>query len=162
MGASGEVDEIEECARRDYSRLVGIVAAACGSTSVAEEAVQAAFVKAIERTRRGHAIDRVPAWVVTVAINETRSRWRRRRIEQDGLAKLDGRIPHDSDDRALLLDLDAALRSLPIRQQQVIVLHYLLGLDVAATAAVLDVSPGTVKKALFRARARLATDLEER
>jgi RNA polymerase sigma factor (sigma-70 family) len=162
MGDSKEVDEIEECARREYPRLVGIVAAACGSTSLAEEAVQTAFVKAIERARRGHVIDRVPAWVVKVAINETRSKWRRHRVEQKGLAELNGRIAQDDADRAALVDLDAALRSLPTRQQQAVVLHYLLGLDVVATAEVLNVSAGTVKKAMSRARARLATELEER
>lgn len=162
MGASGEVDEIEECARRDYPRLVGIVAATCGSTSVAEEAVQTAFVKAIERTRRGHAIDRVPAWIVAVAINETRSRWRRQTVERQKLAQLNGRLPHDGVDAATLMDLDAALAGLPTRQQQAVVLHYLLGLDIASIAEVLGVGAGTVKKAMSRARAQLALALEER
>lgn len=157
-----DAGEIEECARRDYSRLVGIVAAACGSTSLAEEAVQTAFVKAIERTRRGHALERVPAWVVTVAINETRSRWRRGRVERESLARLDGRVPHDDVDRDALIALDGAVRRLPLRQQQAVVLHYLMGLDVKSIAAMLEVGEGTVKKALSRARERLAEELEER
>jgi DNA-directed RNA polymerase specialized sigma24 family protein len=41
-------------------------------------------------------------------------------------------------------------------------LHYLLDLDVATTAAVLEVSPGTVKTALSRAREKLAAALRER
>ena len=157
-----DVGEIEECAKRDYSRLVGIVGAACGSTSLAEEAVQTAFVKAIERVRRGHDIERVPAWIVTVAINETRSRWRRRRTEDATLGRLDGRARPDDTDHAALLDLDAALRELPVRQQQAMVLHYLLGLDIASIAATLGVGEGTVKKAMARARERLAAALEER
>jgi DNA-directed RNA polymerase specialized sigma24 family protein len=40
-----------------------------------------------------------------------------------------------------------------------VVLHYLLGLDVQATARVLNISEGTVKTGLFRARAALAARL---
>lgn len=157
-----DVGEIEECARREYPRLVGIVAAACGSASAAEEAVQTAFVKAIEQTKRGRDIERLPAWITAVAINETRSRWRRRTIEVQKLAELNGRIPRDESEREELIDLDAALRALPLRQQQTVVLHYLLGLDVASIAEVLGIGAGTVKKAMSRGRAHLAEALEER
>ena len=62
MTTSGEV---EECVRSDFRRLVGIVAVASGSTAVAEDAVQLAFVKAFERVERGRSIDNLPAWVVS-------------------------------------------------------------------------------------------------
>jgi RNA polymerase sigma factor (sigma-70 family) len=156
-----DVGEIEECARSGYSRLVGMVGAACGSTSIAEEAVQTAFVKAIEQANRGRTIDNVAAWIVAVALNETRSRWRRRRVETEKLAQLNGHVPRGEVDREALIDLDAALRGLPTRQQQTVVLHYLFGLDVASIADVLGVSAGTVKKAMSRARERLADVLEE-
>lgn len=157
-----DVGEIEECTRGDYPRLVGIIAAACGSAAIAEEAVQTAFVKAIERSRRGQRIERVPAWIVAVALNETRSRWRRRDVERRKLAELNGHVPRDGIDRDALIDLDAAVQDLPLRQQQAVVLHYLVGLDVAATADVLGVGVGTVKKAMARARTTLADALEER
>lgn len=157
-------EEIEEVARTDFTRLVGIVGAACGSTALAEEAVQTAFVKAIERSRRGHRIDLVPAWIVAVAVNETRSRWRRHEAERRSLARLDGEARR-ADGRpgtAALVDLDRAIQQLPTRQKQAVVLHYLLGLEVAAIAEVLDVSAGTIKKAMSRAREQLAAALEER
>ncbi|MBK5222132.1 MAG: RNA polymerase sigma factor [Acidimicrobiia bacterium] len=162
MADSGEIDE---CACRDFARLVGIVAAACGSTPLAEDAVQVAFVRAIERTRRGATIERLPAWIVAVAINETRSRWRRIATERRSVAALNGQrggTDTDAVDTAALVDLDAAMRQLPLRQQQTVVLHYLLGLDVASVAEVLGVSVGTVKKAMSRARQQLAATLEER
>ena len=40
-----------------------------------------------------------------------------------------------------------------------VVLHYLLGYDVAAIAAVAGISTGAVKNALFHARASLAEQL---
>ena len=158
MTTSGEV---EECVRSEFRRLVGVVAVAAGSTAVAEDAVQLAFVKAFERVERGRSIDNLPAWVVRVAINETRSRWRRVAAERWALAKLNGHA-EASENTDELLDLGEAIRILPARQQQTVVLHYLMGLDVATTATILGVGAGTVKKALSRARDRLGEALEER
>ena len=45
---------------------------------------------------------------------------------------------------------------LPPRQAQVVALHYLFDLSVDDVAATLEVSPGTVKVHLSRARASLA------
>jgi RNA polymerase sigma-70 factor, ECF subfamily len=55
-----------------------------------------------------------------------------------------------------LIDLRLALRELPTRQGEVVVLHYLLDLPVREVAEWLGLSPGGVKHALFRARQSLA------
>lgn len=157
MSAAGEV---EDCVRTEFRRLVGIVAVACGSTTIAEDSVQVAFVKAFERADRGQRIENVTAWIVRVAINESRSRWRRIAAERRAVTKLNGHAP-PSPDAEQLIDLGVAVRALPRRQQQAVVLHYLVGLDVAATATTLGVGEGTVKKALSRAREHLGAALEE-
>jgi RNA polymerase sigma-70 factor, ECF subfamily len=155
--------EVEACVRSDFRRIVGIVTVACGSPTVAEDAVQVAFVRALERTERGRQTDNLPAWVVRVAINETRSRWRRVAAERRALGRLNGQVARDDrPNQDELVDLSDAVRRLPLRQQQAVVLHYLLGLDVAETARVLGVGAGTVKKALSRAREHLGRALEER
>jgi RNA polymerase sigma factor (sigma-70 family) len=53
------------------------------------------------------------------------------------------------------LDVHAAVRRLPARQQEAVVLHYLLDLSVADTAAAMGCDQGTVKTHLSRARAAL-------
>jgi RNA polymerase sigma-70 factor (ECF subfamily) len=55
-----------------------------------------------------------------------------------------------------------AVRRLPRRQAQVVALHYVDDLGVAATAEVLGVSVGAVKQYLFRARQVLARELGAR
>src|SRR5438552_18972923 len=53
------------------------------------------------------------------------------------------------------LDVMSALRTLPPDQQAVLVLVDMLGYSVADAAAVLGISPGTVKSRCARGRARL-------
>jgi RNA polymerase sigma-70 factor (ECF subfamily) len=58
-----------------------------------------------------------------------------------------------------LLDLNDALRALPLGQRQVIVLHHLVGLRVDEVARELRLSTGTVKSRLVRGRRALAGSL---
>ena len=53
----------------------------------------------------------------------------------------------------------AAVRGLPKRQAQVAALRYLYQLDVADIARTLEITEGSVKQHLSRARARLVRDL---
>jgi RNA polymerase sigma factor (sigma-70 family) len=63
-----------------------------------------------------------------------------------------------SEDRRQVL---AALARLPRRRREVLVLRYYLCLSEAEIAAVLGISPGTVKSTAARALAALARDLGE-
>jgi RNA polymerase sigma-70 factor (ECF subfamily) len=58
------------------------------------------------------------------------------------------------------LAVAAALATLPRRQRQVVVLHYLLDLPVGEVARQLAVPVGTVKSRLARARSALAAQLD--
>ena len=55
----------------------------------------------------------------------------------------------------------AAVRSLPRRQAQVVALFYLEDRAIADVAAILDMSPGTVKRHLHDGRRKLARRLQE-
>jgi RNA polymerase sigma-70 factor, ECF subfamily len=57
------------------------------------------------------------------------------------------------------VDLAAGLRTLPMGQRQVIVLHYLVGLPVDEIARQLRLPSGTVKSRLTRGRKNLARRL---
>jgi RNA polymerase sigma factor (sigma-70 family) len=148
---------LERVVRDDYTRLVRAVALACGSVPVAEDAVQEAFARAWDRARRGERFARPAAWVVTVALNITRSghrrAWRLSALAEDRPAPIAGRA---AEDQIVLRD---AIGELPRRQREVIVLHYFLDHDVATIAALLDRSEGAVKNALFHGRAALAKAL---
>lgn len=156
----GSVDEVEACARLEYERLVRVVAVATGSVPAAEDAVQEAFARAWERASRGVEFTHLAGWVVTVALNLARSGRRRGRAE--ARARIRETFDLVAPDVDALLDLDRAVRALPGRQREAVVLHYLLDLDVATVADLLQVSTGTVKTALSRAREKLLIALTDR
>jgi RNA polymerase sigma-70 factor (ECF subfamily) len=142
----------------EYPQLVAAVAMASGSRAAAEDAVCEALSRAWERSEHGEMIESLGAWVTTVAMNLTRSRWRRILAERRARARMDpprGELP----DAEAALDLRRALAGLPRRQREAIVLHYYLGHEVNEVARVLDVTAGTVKTNLHRARKALAREL---
>jgi RNA polymerase sigma-70 factor, ECF subfamily len=156
----GVVDDVELCVRLEYERLVRVVAVATGSVPAAQDAVQEAFARALERAARGGEFTHLAGWIVTVALNVARSGRRRARVE--ARAGHRSSPPDDRVDVEMLVDLDRAVRALPQRQRETVVLYYLLDLDVSTVAELLGVSPGTVKTALARARDKLAVALTDR
>ena len=67
-------------------------------------------------------------------------------------------VPAASAEAVALLE---ALRTLPMRQRQAIVLHHLVDLSVEEVAATLGTRPGTVKSLLARGRRALANRLSD-
>jgi len=158
----GPTGAVAELVRDEYPRLVRAVALACGSLPEAEDAVQEALARAWDRAGKGQELDHLAGWVVTVALNLTRSGHRRLVRHRRAVTELGRRAEHDRPaEQPSDLDLRAAVESLPRRQREAVVLHYYLGFDVASIAATLGVSGGTIKTALFRARAALAAALGE-
>jgi RNA polymerase sigma-70 factor (ECF subfamily) len=152
-------ERLRELYDASYRRLVGQLTAFTGSRTEAEDVVQEAFVRALTHLRAFDAADRPEAWLLTVAVNVARSRWRRAKRFAGLLPDL---VPDDhpelGPDRVALLD---ALRSLPAAQREAIALHHLADLSVEQTAELLDVPVGTVKARLSRGRAALSVLLSD-
>ena len=122
--------------------------------------MQEALVRAWMRSERGDPIGSLPAWVAAVALNQTRSGWRRTMAERRARRRMPGRttsiagVPSEEH-----LDVTKALETLPRRQREVAVLRYLLEMSTAEVAAALGITEGTVKSSLARARAHLVEAL---
>ena len=93
------------------------------------------------------------AWVTTTAMNAARRALRRRPAASFA-------APAQADPDASL-DLWHGIRALPVRQQEAVVLYYVLDLPVADVAVTMGCEEGTVKAHLARARAALRVALEE-
>jgi RNA polymerase sigma-70 factor (sigma-E family) len=132
-------------ARRDAVRRTAYLL--CGDWHRADDHAQAAFVALHRHWRRIRDRSALDAWMrrtlVRSVVDESRRPWRRERATEQvaPLSSVDG--PADGvATRHVLVD---GLRVVPPRQRAVLVLRYLEGLDVAATAEVLGCSTGTVK-----------------
>ncbi len=142
----------------EYRRVVGSVALITGDRGSAEDAVNDALVAAWDR--REQPIDRLGAWITVAASNNARSLQRRRSAERRAVDRLDRQVSDETAEPALFDDaLVRAMETLSPREREVAVLHYVLDLSVDDTAAELDVTSGTVKTLLSRARTRLADAL---
>jgi len=131
-----------------------------GSLAESQDLVQEAFCRALAQWDRIVTYDDPAAWVRRVAWNLAVSRWRSiRRLRELAPRLVDPpTIPEPSPDRVVLA---AALRRLPRRQRQSVVLHYLTDMPVADVARLIGTSEGTVKSWLHRARASLAAHLSD-
>ena len=148
---------ITEFVQRDYPRLVNAVALVTGSYPEAEDLVQEALARAWSRIDRGLTIDSLPNWVAAVALNLSRSRWRRLVVERRALERMDVTPAAPPDD--VQADVARALATLPRRQREVSVLRYLMAMPTREVAEVLGISEGTVKNSLSKARDALAIQL---
>jgi len=140
------------------SRWAGLVRLAFGLTGdrwLAEDMAQTALARAYVAWRRVSQADDPDAYLRRILVNASHRRFRRRRVaEQPGdppETPVEGPADLVGERTALL----AALRQLPPRQREVIVLRYWADLTDAQIAATLGCSPGTVRGQLSRALAKL-------
>jgi len=150
-------DRVREFAEVEYDRLVRALTLFCGSIEVAEDAVQDALCAAIDGASAPNEVDSMARWVTAVAFNRARRSYRRRGAEQrcrEALAPV-GADGGDGGLSSEAVDVRAAVVALPVRQRQVVVLHYYLGWKVAMIAGSLSISESATKNALHKGRASL-------
>jgi len=150
-------DEFVALYQRERVLLCRAVSATLGDAALGAEAVDEAFARAYARWSEVRSYRRPAAWIYRVAINWATSwhrKWSRRPTRP--VEELD--TPHED----VVADLDALaqLRRLTLDQRRTLVLRYVLDLSVDEVAAVLDVSPGTVKSRCHRALARITEATE--
>lgn len=148
-------DRVRAVFEASYRRLVGQLYGVCGDLTEAEEVVAEAFARAVQHQRSFVQLDNPEAWLRTVAVNVSRTRWRRRASVR---GRDEVRHPVLDDDRLVLM---AALRKLPAAQREAIALHYLADLPIHEVAAATGSPVGTVKARLSRGRAALAVLLAD-
>ena len=150
--------------REHHLELVRLALVMVGDLETAEDVVQDAF----ERLYHGWNGLREPSSALAYArssvINGCRSVMRRSAVARKHAPELAGTSGTPTagvgsdDDHA---DLAVALRLLPRRQREVLVLRYYLDLDVAEIAGILRIAPSAVRSTCTRGLARLARALRE-
>ena len=159
--ASGE-SAFQEFYQANYWKIASIVAAVLGSTAEAEDVAQEAFARALARWPGLASYDLPEAWVRRVAMHLAIDSIRRARRAARLAEKLAATQHHpvaDPLDPLPSTRLTSALLRVPLRQREVLVLHYLADLPVEVIARDRGLSPGTVKTRLAAGRRRLEHEL---
>lgn len=125
--------------------------AVLGDRAEAEDCAQDALARALDRWERIDPAAAAP-WVARVATNRAIDRWRRR--ERRVASRAAATAP-DLHAAALRADLVRALRALPSRQREAVVLRHLCDLPERDVAVLMGCSTGTVKSTTARGLDRL-------
>lgn len=133
-----------------------------GSRDDAQDLAQEVLVRAFERWSTVGTYLSPEAWARRVLVNLVYSRTRRRRSEAIGLLRLrpTGAVRDGTELSDAAEAFWAAVRTLPPRQAQAVVLHYGADLPAVEVAQILELDPGTVRAHLHAARTRLSAALQ--
>ncbi len=145
----------DEFYRREVGSLRTLAAGLTGSREIGGELAHEAMLRAYRDWGRVGSLDRPGAWVRRVLLNLATDTHRRRVRELHALERLPAAGSSAAAD-PVDDDFWTALRALPDLQRNAAVLFYVDDLSVDRIAGVLEVSSGTIKKALFNARKKLA------
>ena len=161
----GDLD-LADLHRAHYADLVRLAALLLDDVASCEDVVQEAFVALARNQATLRDPRRAPAYLRSAVLNGARSGLRRRGTRRRHLASVAAPEPTPSaeskvisaDENRRVLE---ALRQLPDRQRDVLVLRYDLDLSEAEIAETLGIGRGSVKTHAHRGLARLADLLEE-
>jgi RNA polymerase sigma-70 factor (sigma-E family) len=164
VAASEATSALEALFRTEQRSLVRLATLLLGDRGAAEEVVQDAFVQLHLSWRRVREPDRAAAWLRSAVLNGARSQLRRRAVRRrhrevamgDATAADTGALAGEEQARVM-----AALRQLPVRQREALVLRYYVDLSEAEIAVAMGVSTGSVKTHAHRGLAAMAELLGE-
>lgn len=153
--------EAEKAARQAYGRLVAYLAARTRDIAAAEEALAAAFLRALEVWPVRGVPDRPEAWLLVIARNRLKDAWRRARVRSEAEATVEllmqernANEPVFPDDRLKLMfvcthpAIDETIRT-PLMLQTV------LGLSAERIASSFLVKPSAMGQRLSRAKTKI-------
>jgi len=155
---------VTELYSEHYRALVRLAAMLVRDTQTAEEVVQDAFVAMHGGWQRLRDTEKALAYLRQAVVNRSRSVLRHRTVVDKNLQKAPPDMPSAEHGAMVLLErhaVVAALRDLPDRQREAIVLRYYADLSEADIAATMRISRGAVKSHTSRGMAALRAALEK-
>jgi RNA polymerase sigma-70 factor (sigma-E family) len=146
-----------------YRALVRLAAFLVRDNATAEEVVQDSFVAMHGAWRRLRDTDKALSYLRQSVVNRSRSVLRHRMVVDKNTPKPPPDMPSAEHGAIIQLERSAvvsALRGLPERQREALVLRYYGDLSEAQIASVMGISRGAVKSHTARAMAALRAVLE--
>jgi len=159
--AAGDVRAFEALYRTHLPRVHGLVRRMTAGRE-ADEVTQDVFVRAWQKLATFRGASSFGTWLHRLAVNVVIERFRReavaRRRSYDDERVFD-RLPAPPTSGDLAMDFEHAIAALPDGARRVFVLHDVQGYKHREIAVLLEISPGTSKAQLHRARMMLRRSL---
>ena len=155
---------VTELYATQYRGLVRLASFLVRDTPTAEEVVQDAFVAMADGWQRLRDAEKALAYLRQAVVNRSRSVLRHRTVVDKNMQKAAPDMPSAEHGALVLLERSAvvsALRELPERQREAIVLRYYADLSEAEIADTMRISRGAVKSHTARGMAALRAALEQ-
>lgn len=134
----------------------------CGEQAAAEDLVQETFLRAWRFLDSLKDESSAKSWLTTILRRENARKYERRQLQYSDIET--DTIPMantDFDDRPEVLALRNALRELPVKYREPLILQVLEGYSLEEIAEMFGLPRNTVATRLHRARQRLRSRLEE-
>jgi len=149
--------------RRNFTALVRLATFLVRDTATAEEVVQDAFINMHRGWHRLRDEENALAYLRQAVVNRARSVLRHRVIVERNAPKAMPDLPSAEDGAISMFERSAviaALRDLPGRQREALILRYYADLSEAEIAAAMGISKGSVKSHTARGMMALRAALE--
>jgi RNA polymerase sigma-70 factor (ECF subfamily) len=161
------VPSLEELVAGHQQRVTRLCYRLLGWREDVEDVVQDVFLAALRGLPKFRGQSRVSTWLTTIAVNTCRSCMRRRLlrfrwstpVQRERTDRPGPPAERQLMDRERFARVRHAVRRLPPKYREVVVLRYLEEMSIAEVAEVLSVAPNAAEVRLTRARKRLREDL---
>jgi RNA polymerase sigma-70 factor (sigma-E family) len=165
MASVAATSDLDQLYREHYRSLVRLASILVDDVTTCEELVQDAFVAVLRRSGGWADPERAPAYLRSAVLNAARSHLRKQQVRRRWLRSVDAPPPSPPADGQTMVRAEsqvmlAALRGLPARQRDVLILRFYLELSEVEIAHTLGISTGSVKTHAHRGLATLATRIE--
>ena len=158
---AGQTEAFDQIVQRHFEPIGRLVARLLAWRGDVHDVVQETFLVAFEKLPQFEGRSQLRTWLSTIALRTARRSLRMRRIQ---FWKSDVEVAFspqcEIEHRERAEKVRAAVRSLGESLREVVVLHYLEGESIQATAEMLGLRVNTVEVRLHRARKLLGESLE--
>ena len=169
----GDVQAFQQVIEEYQKKLYDLAFRMIGNKQEAEDVLQDSFVKMYSRLSQYDPSYKFGNWAYTITLNTIRNFLRRKAIlsfvyldespadaaPKPGLPDLSQNIEKDLHGRESLALLEKAVKKLPARLRETVILHYFQHTNIPETAGILGISENAVSVRLSRARESLHKEL---
>ncbi len=168
---AGETALFEVIMRRYNQRIYRITRSILGNDGEAEDVTQDAYVRSYMHLNQFDGRAKFSTWLTKIAVHKALARLHKRQrfVEIDATSEsmeggmsLESKMPSPEQEvmtKTLKVILESAIDRLPQTYRSVFMLREIEQMDTAETAECLDISEGSVKIRLHRARALLRKEI---